>query len=670
MAFLQTKALLAKLLATENLDVRHDSTQQTASFDTKSRILTLPVLNTQSEHIYTLFVSHECSHALHTPVNWQDRIPNNVPFDFVNVIEDVRIEKSIQDIYPGLRKDFYKGYQELHDKDFFDLDGKNLSEFNLIDRINLHYKGGTHLCVPFSDEEMVLVNDVNDCNTFDEVCLVAKRITDYVNEKQPPKKDIEEQLTEEETGGESESKDEQKSSTMKTDDEPSDDADKESNSSSMESDDGEKDETTSVTQQSLNEKMEDMSRNDVENRYDYVNVTDVNLNDVVWNISHIREDIESQYIWAHGMEQFEEYLHNSKRDVNYMVQQFEMKKSADAYARQQIHKTGVLNTAILHNYKLTDDLFLRQSVVPDGKNHGMVMLLDLSGSMSGNTTKTVKQILTLVQFCRKIQIPFEVYTFTTGGTKLPIEPVVDEISYYDTMLVNVLTSTAKPQQLNIDMRNLYLQALYCDGYNLSNCSSVLTMGGTPLNNVLTLVPQLIEKFKQETKAQKVSFVCITDGESSPISYYQEYKKWDGTSRIKSTFQYYKTTMLRYRGKVHAIDFGRTGTGMLAKWVEDHTDGVTITNIFLGGPASCKNYLSQYDIEMDPNFGKNDGSTHHTTEFWQTIAVLSPKGFKDGTDEMDVESGATKAKIKAALKKQLKNKTSSKVILSKLVDQFC
>lgn len=220
------------------------------------------------------------------------------------------------------------------------------------------------------------------------------------------------------------------------------------------------------------------------------------------------------------------------------------------------------------------------------------------------------------------------------------------------------------------MRNLYLQALYCDGFNLSNNASVLTMGGTPLNNVLTLVPQLIERFKQQTKAQKVSFVCITDGESAPISYYQEYRKYDGILKMKPRFQYYKTTMLRYRGKVHAIDFGRIGTGMLAKWVEDHTTDVSITNIFLGGPSSCKSYLSQYDIKMDPNFSKNDGSTHHTTEFWQTIAVLYPKGFKDGTDEMDVEPGATKSKIKAALKKQLKNKTSSKVILTKLVDQFC
>ena len=44
------------------------------------------------------------------------------------------------------------------------------------------------------------------------------------------------------------------------------------------------------------------------------------------------------------MKSVNKFLASIKRDVNFMVQQFEMKKSADAYARQQIHKTGVLNT--------------------------------------------------------------------------------------------------------------------------------------------------------------------------------------------------------------------------------------------------------------------------------------------------------------------------------------
>ena len=378
----------------------------------------------------------------------------------------------------------------------------------------------------------------------------------------------------------------------------------------------------------------------------------------------------SQEPFWYGVDSYDQYIQNSKRDVNFMVQQFEMKKSADAYARRQVHKTGVLNTNILHNYKLTDDLFLRQTTTPDGKSHGMVMFLDLSGSMSGITNKTVKQILTLVQFCRKVQIPFDVYTFTTGTNYRGVTPVQDDVSYQDLALVNVLTSNCKSKQLDTDMRNLFLHSMWCDGYQRSNAASVLAMGGTPLNNALTLAPQLISEFKARTKAQKVSFVCITDGESAPLSYYTERQYRYGDPELRPTYEYYKDTMMRYQGKSSVFEFGRHGTGQIAKWVEDNTEDVTITNIFLGTQGVSTHYLRHFGVEMSKDFNKNNGFVAHTDEFWQTICVLSPKGFKDPeSDELNVEDGASKAKIKSALKKQLKNKMSSKVILTQLVDQF-
>ena len=49
--------------------------------------------------------------------------------------------------------------------------------------------------------------------------------------------------------------------------------------------------------------------------------------------------------------------------------------------------------------------------------------------------------------------------------------------------------------------------------------------------------------------------------------------------------------------------------------------------------------------------------------------MNPRSFTDSTDELEVEQGAGKAKVKSALKKFLKNKTTSKVLLSTLVTQF-
>ena len=73
-----------------------------------------------------MFIGHEVGHALYTPADWADKVDKDIPFDFINVIEDVRIERMIQDKFLGLRRDFSRGYDELNDKDFFELADKDV----------------------------------------------------------------------------------------------------------------------------------------------------------------------------------------------------------------------------------------------------------------------------------------------------------------------------------------------------------------------------------------------------------------------------------------------------------------------------------------------------------------------------------------------------------------
>ena len=94
-----------------------------------------------------------------------------------------------------------------------------------------------------------------------------------------------------------------------------------------------------------------------------------------------------------------------------MVKEFECKKAATAYARASVSKTGVLDTTKLFQYKYNDDIFKKITSTPDGKSHGLIFLLDWSGSMCYQLQQTVKQLLSLAQFCRKVKIPFVVYSF-------------------------------------------------------------------------------------------------------------------------------------------------------------------------------------------------------------------------------------------------------------------
>ena len=677
MSFLNIKGALAKLLATENLHVNHDGTATTASFNPQTRVLTLPILKTEDNHVYDMFVGHEVGHALYTPVDWKDQIDENTPFDFVNVVEDARIEKAIQDKFPGLRVDFSHGYDSLHNQDFFDIADKDVSQLSLIDRINLYFKLGARALIPFSNEEMTYVRAVDEADTFDKVVLVSKMLAEYVKAKRDDQQDTQQQMVA--APGNSEDEDDEVEPQQ-----PKPETDSEEKESAPAAEQQEQsnpeagDDMQSQTQRAMDQNMEDMVDTSTSN-LTYINTPTTELRP--YPIEFLREDFESMRLVGDDSfvrERYNTFLNSIKRDVSFMVQQFEMKKSADAYARQQIHKTGVLNTDVLHNYKLTDDVFLRQTVTPDGKNHGLFMLIDWSGSMSDNILETTKQLLVLVSFCRKVGIPFDVYTFTSAGYSsdyfltLPdgdADHLLGEVSLGSNTIVHVLSSSQKRREIDADMYNLFCQAhkiVY--QFRFSPYSNKLQMGGTPLNNVLFGIPKMIETFKQQNNVQKVSFVCLTDGESSPIHYYAG--QYGGRIGITTNHPFGKT-MLRDGHNVYQLDSIRETQGIV-DYLQHKMPGVSITNIFLSGPKGAQSYhrshTGQTDVDMS-KFKKEGSMTFTPKRGWPLICLVNPRSFTDAAEEIDCEDGATKGQVKAALKKFLKTKTTSKVLLSSLVSQF-
>ena len=85
-------------------------------------------------------------------------------------------------------------------------------------------------------------------------------------------------------------------------------------------------------------------------------------------------------------------------------------------------------------------------------------------------------------------------------------------------MYEVLNSTAKKAVLDQDMFNLFSQSVcLSSGYaGDAVISDMLNLGGTPLDNALTMVPAIVDRFRAATGAQKVSFVALTDGQSSPL----------------------------------------------------------------------------------------------------------------------------------------------------------
>ena len=188
----EIKSQLAKLLATEDIIVEHKRVE-TAQFDVISRVLTLPMWEKASDTVVDMLIGHEVGHALYTPdTEWWKEY--KIPQQFVNVVEDARIEKLIKRRYEGLSKTFYNAYFELSDRDFFEIENKDISEMNLADRVNLHFKIGNFVDVDFSIEENLLVSKISLAETFEEVLKLSEELYRMCKEELERQKKEREQL--------------------------------------------------------------------------------------------------------------------------------------------------------------------------------------------------------------------------------------------------------------------------------------------------------------------------------------------------------------------------------------------------------------------------------------------------------------------------------------------
>ena len=199
----EIKSQLAKLLATEDLIVENKKVE-TACFNVHTRVLTLPMWEKASNNVYDLLVAHEVGHALYTPdEDWIKE--HKIPPQFVNVVEDVRIEKLMKRRYAGISKSFFRGYKELSDADFFDIADDDVSTMNLADKANLYFKIGSFVGIPFNDEEREILNLIANTETFADVLEVSKILYDFCKREQkdvePPQAPAKEDPNAEQEGG-------------------------------------------------------------------------------------------------------------------------------------------------------------------------------------------------------------------------------------------------------------------------------------------------------------------------------------------------------------------------------------------------------------------------------------------------------------------------------------
>ena len=734
----EVKGQLAKLLATEDLIVESKKVE-TACFNVHTRVLTLPMWDKASNNVYDALVGHEVGHALFTPdSNWFEEI--DIPMGIVNVVEDARIEKMMKRKYAGLSKTFYSGYHELSDSDFFKIQGKNLNTFNFADRVNLYYKIGNYNDIPLkNDREKELLSMVGATETFEDVLDVSKLLHEYCKQEiEDMKKELEQKMEEEEQaqmfggsgsglgGSSDENSDEEINNDTQyqvvdaeEEDDESDFEDQPSSNISISQipaaeldaaiqkiEGGEGGiEISSATE--LDRSIQNLNRSDsVQN--EYFELPQVNTGHIIIDNAHIHKCIElewsdqitnkkthqyleseydpSKYVLESlndARKDFKDFKKSAQKEVNYLVKEFEMKKSASAYARAATSRTGVLDTTKLHTYKYNEDLFKKVTVLPDGKNHGLVFILDWSGSMNSVMLDTVKQLYNLIWFCRKIQVPFEVYAFTNcypnPNTKTSYE-VKEGVAQIDGSfsLMNLLTHKVNTKTLESQMENIYLiaKALAWQYTNYYNIPLGMGLSGTPLNETLVCLHEILPQFKKDNQVEKVQCVILTDGEAHPLRFHHEFshrwgeecEKYMGTSYIG------ENCILRDRktGNTYAFDDNSfTMTDVLLQNLRDKFTDVNFIGFRILPPREASYFAKRYveygdELEKIMKVWRKEKSFAIKKSGYHVYFGLSASAL-DSDDAFEVKEDATKTDIKKAFFKSLKGKKMNKKILSEFIE---
>ena len=712
----EIKSQLAKLLATEDLIVEHKHVE-TASFNVHDRVLTLPCWEKASSLVYDMLVGHEVGHALFTPDEewWVDY---QISPGIVNVVEDARIEKLMKRKYGGLAKCFYRGYNELHEDDFFKLEDEDVNEMTLPDRINLHFKLGNFIDIDFSIEEKHFVARIDQCETFQDVLEVSKDLHDFckANDEKRKQEKVDDaepqgipfgssdssdnspsdsQEGTDEKDGESEGGKVKTEETQTKGDTPQEPAQLQTGGSASSLDGQSSLEVK--TDRSLQESLKDLiDQDDYYRDTNYIEIPNIDLKKVIVenNLLHSRIDKEwrdshpDESVFRFPDKQFFEFKKSAQKEVNYLVKEFECKKSADAYARASTARTGILNTGVLHTYKFNEDLFKKVTVLPDGKNHGLVFILDWSGSMSRIMLDTLKQLYNLMWFCKKVQIPFEVYAFTSCYPKFGgAEPLCEaKVNQFDVdrnfSLLNMFTSKTKGKVLEKQMKTMFRIAstfgYHTYGEDRYNIPLGLNLSGTPLHETLIALHQILPSFQKDNDVQKVQCVILTDGEGHPLTYHSEHvSHYDPTKTyLGSSNSARKNCFLRCRktGRTYSFGEGWYGsasyTDAFLKNLRDNFPNMNFIGIRLLTSGDSYNFLSTHLDGADLAYARvewrNTKTASIKTSGYHTYFGLSSNALSNDT-EFEVKEDATKADIKRAFAKTLKGKKMNKKILSEFIE---
>jgi hypothetical protein len=587
----------------------------------------------------------------------------------------------------------------------------------LIDKINLYFKAGFQCGVTFTPDEKVFVNRAERTETVEEVIALANDVYAYSKQQAEERKERM-KLDASEQGDEDEDETEMDFDPEIGDDdwdeEENEDSDMQSikTKSSLQNDDKSEigDDLDSKTERAFADKLEDLADESTEYKYwkfdnDYFEDPVIGYKTILnetkapeaWDSEDGQKDYRTRYMndeeiskyKAKQLAEFNQFKTDSIRTVNYLVKEFEMKKSAQMHKRAMVSKIGSLDMKKVYAYKLQDDLFKRVTTLPQGKNHGMILLVDWSGSMNEVLQDTLKQVINLAMFCNRVQIPYRVFAFTTDyndGRQEKYEQYSAWRSLKRENSSNLLATTD-----GFNLLELFSNKMTTSEFN-SMARRVLdyrfqwnpgyNTGGTPLNEALVYCYNTLGTYIKNNGIEKMTFITLTDGEGGTLSTYSHGRLDDSRTEIIDN-QY-----RRIKIKNLIKDDVTQKTYELQRMASEQTETILRMikdryNVALVGFHICQNRGRDLRYVLHSNLPNYQGDQNSLIESWKKdfrnvgfvsikntgrdeLFLIPQSSTKIQEGEMDVKADANAKAIARNFGKYLNVKKTSRVLLNRFV----
>jgi hypothetical protein len=320
----------------------------------------------------------------------------------------------------------------------------------------------------------------------------------------------------------------------------------------------------------------------------------------------------------------------------------------------------------------------------------MMMVIDFSGSMQDNLGATIRQLLNLTLFCRMVQIPYEVYAFTTrvrddqDDRSQKWEEFSDnEIIPEKFNLLNLMSSRMTRAEYNKAQEMLWtLSQAWDGGISQWYINSWNQLHSTPLNTCIVVANEMIKKFKLQHNIENMTAMFLSDGESDnfQVRMTEEGEK----HRTQAAGYYYRSRKcyIRIDGKTLELEsaVGSAMTEGLLKFLKQSTNS-NVLGFFISQYRNQAINKVLHEVGS-ANYIKN--KEKYTSQMSKNRAIIEDKIFgydryfglctkymdivEDEFGEL-VEDGASKGKIKTAFAKMTKAKRVNRVLLNAFVDSI-